>query len=298
MNLAFWKYKNLVGAGRPIEKVSVQKLSSIFGKSYYESHSYLSASLIPNTHVHSVLYGDCTGTGTASTKWNSIFKSLSESVERWAYFEVSRCSPNLYGLSHDCSTTGFAAFPELSGRRARIAAKFEAFERWSLLAWWNGEISIDKLSSLYTTDGRETEVFRLSVGEDIVSILVCLEEKNENAEPIWSYGFASASNIEEAITKAIVEMERNLRVLRARTRSSIQQIENMQDARLLYFSTLEGSDLFRSKISMSLKRRGANRKPKVTFDGEIKGPWSDFAKVWRVLYEMPYSDSSLGVFYF
>jgi hypothetical protein len=298
MNLAWWKYRNLVGVGKPIEKVSVRLVNSVLGDSYFESYSFLSPKLIPETYKPSILYGDCSGTGSAHSKLTSVFKSISESLERWAYFDASRSMPNLYGFSEDYSTSGFSAFPGFSGRVARLNSKCEAFERWSLLSWWNGDLAIAKLQPLRTVDGIEIEIFQLASDDEMVAVLVCLNASGRIGESIWAYGFAAAATLSVAIQKALIEMERNLRILLVKTRSDFGAIESIQDARLLYFSTMKGNELFRSKIREGLSRHGSGKKPKLIFDDEIKGPWSKYATVWRILYEMPFSSADLEIFYF
>ena len=68
-------------------------------------------------------------------------------------------------------------------------------------------------------------------------------------------------------------------------RSVVREVPNCFERRCLYFAGEEGHAEF--------LRRVFDRKPhreavwSVKFDGELPGPWSKYATVWRVVADMP-----------
>ena len=63
------------------------------------------------------------------------------------------------------------------------------------------------------------------------------------------------------------------------------------ERRCLFFATEPGHELFLERLRSTPRRPSAH--PKLVFDGHVPGPWSQYADVWRVVYEPP-SDRFLG----
>jgi hypothetical protein len=59
---------------------------------------------------------------------------------------------------------------------------------------------------------------------------------------------------------------------------------NLFESRALYFASAEGFADFWERVEASKKAVSA-RTPVKVFDGEIPGPWSRYATVWRVVFK-------------
>jgi hypothetical protein len=102
----------------------------------------------------------------------------------------------------------------------------------------------------------------------------------------YSYGHAAGRTLPLAAAKAAVEMTRSEFVLaRHRAKGVLGTISNFMERRAVYFSSEDGFAEFSDRLS-----RKADKRPpawKTIFDGEITGPWSQWATVWRHCVEMP-----------
>jgi hypothetical protein len=52
---------------------------------------------------------------------------------------------------------------------------------------------------------------------------------------------------------------------------------------LLFFSTPAGHAGFFARVRAGAANPAGRAQPEVVFDGEIPGPWSEYASVWRVV---------------
>lgn len=300
MNLAAWKYRNIAAKyGGPIKKLLWKRLiiTEYRTTEMFEVDAYLDDSL---THGKkgNTFYGAGDGSGTSKCRAVASYKAISESLERWAFYEV--CNSNkkaFYGYDIEPSTTGMAAYPGLTSKQARRNARLDSIERWSLTALWKGLIGIrSKFKFNRTVDTlivespfRHTEV-----------VLLHYQTNNTRAHV---YAFAAEDSINLAIEKALIELDRNIRVLSGETykkvvdfSSAMPTLTNIYEKRLLFFSTAEGYDLFVSKVGGTEAKKDRIHQismPRVVVDSEIKGPWSKYTCVWRFLYE-PVSNKHLS----
>lgn len=94
--------------------------------------------------------------------------------------------------------------------------------------------------------------------------------------------------MEEAKSKAIYELDRNLRILNLRADNPP---ESVVDRTLLYFMSTEGKQKFEYLI-MSAPASIKAVFPKILCDKELKGPWTKYAKVWRFVYDDSFYDAT------
>jgi|GEM_PF-4245141 len=59
----------------------------------------------------------------------------------------------------------------------------------------------------------------------------------------------------------------------------------LYEKRLLYFSNQRGLQDFEQKIRKTLKAHPRLPTPRTILDQAVEGPWSEFSKVWRFLFE-------------
>jgi hypothetical protein len=175
-----------------------------------------------------------------------------------------------------------AAFPGLTSRPARRCAMLEAAERFSLLAWWE---------ELIDGEPRDTEwpgVSALAFAGPLGGVAVLLYRRSEAG--FYSYGHAAAESFTAACEKGIVELARHEWVMRCRcllhgSLAGGPAVANVLERRSRFFASEAGHDLFQRRLG----RRAASLRgpPRVVVDGEIKGPWSRYACVWRFVLEPP-----------
>ncbi len=73
------------------------------------------------------------------------------------------------------------------------------------------------------------------------------------------------------------------------TNKHYTELEDISDKRLVFFASSEGHEMFMQKILGAPST--ALVKPQVICDKEIKGPWSQYTRVWRYLYANSFPDS-------
>ena len=221
----------------------------------------------------SSLYGNSDGSGTAAGKAEAVYRAISEALERWAWHESLKQNRAELRIDLDGTTTGFAAFPGLFARSARENAYFEAVERWSLSAWWEGKLG----HSLFSTEGVN--------GVEILSPLA-----GGKAVVVWApaagngraYGFAAGATRATAVRKAKVELGRNLHVLEY-YQSSGAAPATLNEKRLVFFHSAAGISRFESRLSQPLPPQIPP--PPLVVDCAVPGPWGEYAKVWRCLFD-------------
>jgi hypothetical protein len=283
MNLAPLRYARiLVGQQGPIERITTARLETGHGP-VIQANAWLSRHLNLE-RSRTKIFGDADGTGTHDTALVARHKAISEAIERWAlYFLQQSGNTAENGLETDPTSTGMAAFPGLFSKAARKRARAEAIERFCLVEWWNGTLRSRPVANGETS----------STGIEIENPIdrhrvVVLWKQCEGG--FFAYGFAGQPSLKGALQQAAVELERSAMVLsRFHLKNpgfelgDLDSIENAMERRVLYFSLQDGNRQFKGRVQASAKEwRGPPPRPVV--DMELRGPWSRYATVWRVLY--------------
>ena len=283
LTLASYRFRNVFEKhGGPISRLETSE-SEIAKRRVFQANAYLRTELVPQ-RTAKVLYGDADGTGTASSPLVARHVAVSEALERWAYHTCIRLNDRTrFGLSADPSSTGFAAFPGVWERQARRSAYFEAVERHSTLCWWEGQIGAVERRTPWP--GVTSWVIWDAPGE----VAVILHKHCDAGFHV--YGRAAAPTFDDACRHAHVELARREYVSRAywlahaRSFTTPPAATGLLERRSLFFSSPEGYECCRLRLALQPMRRPPRRK--LVFDGPIRGPWSTYADVWRVLFEPP-----------
>ncbi len=279
LSFAPFKYRNVWAAkGGPIQRVENVGTLDIAGRPEVQVNAFLRPELSAGKMGHSV-YGDADGSGSATSAAVAQHKAISEALERWAFLSVHNSGDaEKYGFTHDRSSNGMAAYPGLK-RQAREAARSEAVERWALISWWAGHLEV---STAPLPGYADFGVVRILHGQPREVVILY----RQTPTGIYAYGHAAAPNLEEAAAKAAVELARSEFVLaRYRAKGALGNISNFMERRAVYFSSPEGFEEFSERV----KTKPDKPAPLWTtiFDGEVPGPWSKWATVWRHCVEMP-----------
>lgn len=281
MNLAPFRYRRVLSThGGPIRAMECGA-TSVMGRRMFQANAYLTEGLRPIARSN-VIYGNPDGTGTATRPNVARHKAISEALERWAHHIVQR-SPEAprYGFDVDSSSNGMAAFPGLLHRQARKLALGEAAERYALASWWSGASDAVRLNEVWPG----IEAWRLDnpVSQHAVVLLHGLADVGVHA-----YGHGSGTSVADACMRAAVELARAQYVLRRHARrpasENTPQVRSMLERRCLYFSSESGYAEFCERMA---QRKWRSVVPEIVFDGEIPGPWSEYASVWRVVIKPP-----------
>ncbi|MDX2108813.1 MAG: hypothetical protein SFY80_01090 [Verrucomicrobiota bacterium] len=262
--------------GGPMERVISEKAQ--YPVNYTQAHAYLRPNLAGG--VGHELFGTSDGSGTNRSPLKAVSMAISEALERWAHYTLASAPDgDLYGFDRDPSSTGMAAFPGLFARQARSFAVIEAWERYLLLSWWEGQLSCQEQQPW---DGRYGIWSVRAPGTPISLSLVCHRE----TAGFYSYGFGAAFRFSKATARAEIERERSALALAhyyqqhpAPDFSHTQLLRNPFEKRVLFFSLPEGHQLFMNRTQQQASRTW--KQPKTICDREIRGPWSRYAKVWR-----------------
>jgi hypothetical protein len=295
MNLGPWKYRNILSSsGGPILKIDSLRLESPLLKTVYEAYAELSPSVLSSTVIkdHKV-YGTADGCGTSPFANLARYKAISEALERWAFYEVAHFKrTHEFGYDVDRSTTGMAAFPGLTASEASENAFYEAVERWSLCAWWEGKLQAKKIP-----DQNGIEI----LSAPLLEKLPVARGRKFSVVVLWNeppglgricYGFSCASTLEKTIQRASIELDRNRRVLS--DLPPLSEISEHGEKRLLYFSTSEGHKHWEEQAERSFSLSSPlSAPPALVTNSAIPGPWSKYCHVWRCLFE-PVSSEHLS----
>ncbi len=279
LSFAPFFYRNVFAEkGGPIQRTENAGTLEIAGHVETQVNAFLKPELAAGKMSHAV-YGSADGTGSSENPAVAQHKAISEALERWAFLATQRSGEKgKYGFEHDRSSNGMAAFPGLKFQ-ARSAAYYEALERWALIGWWAGHLDAtrhrlpgyENMGAVRIDHGRPEEV-------------VILYRKTESG--FVSYGHAAGRTLPSAAAKAAVELARSEFVLaRHRAKGVLGTISNFMERRAIHFSDDDGFAEFNDRLD-----RKADKAPpvwKTIFDGEIPGPWSRWATVWRHCVEMP-----------
>jgi hypothetical protein len=109
-------------------------------------------------------------------------------------------------------------------------------------------------------------------------------------EGFFAYGFAGHHSLKAAVCQAESEMERSIVAISHYHKENpgfelddLETIGNTMERRVLYFSLPEGHREFASRAAAPATG-WAGPVPAPVVDLELRGPWSRYAHVWRVLY--------------
>lgn len=291
LSLAAFRYRDVLHtAGGPIERLEITD-TTVLGRREFLANAFLREGLAGNLW-RGGMFSSASGSGTAPSPMVARFMAISESMERWAHWQLHQAAErSRYGFEVDSSSNGMAAFPGLFRRQARRGALMEAAERFNLLNWWEGRLPAAESAT------RWAGVRAATICSEVPGITVILFKRT--AEGFTAYGHGCAMDFEKACRKAAVEMERHaLMVSRfALTHAGLIADQLPTDAhpierRSIFFATEAGHELFLERL-----RSGPHKpapKPRLVFDGAVPGPWSRYADVWRTVYEPP-SDRFLGM---
>jgi len=267
--------------GGPVQRLATQAIAAQNGGGY-QACAWLRDGLCPVSGPRG-LFSDAAGTGTHRSPMVARHMAVSESLERWAHqVRATETSPGC-GFAHDPSSNGMAAYPGPTSRAVQAKARMEAVERHSLFAWW------EQRSACHFAPTRWPGVWALELAPIAPDCAVVVLTK-ETGTGYHAYGYGAARRLPDACDRAHVEMTRHEIALRHRlgqlAAGTVTPLAGIFEQRAWFFATPEGHAAFLAAIRRSSPSR-APRLPKLVFDGEVCGPWSVYAKVWRTTYTLP-----------
>lgn len=281
-NLAALKYRNVLAEfGGPIARICSAPIE-IYGRNSYQANAYLNPGLIARKPAHEV-YGNADGTGSNDSPQVARYMAISEAMERWAFHsEYSGPNAEKYGFHVDRSTNGMAAFPGLLKAQSRKRARLEALERLALISWWDGRITASAAPSPLPG----VNMLRLHHAADFGEVVIVYRRSRSGHV---SYGNAAADTVAGAAARAMIELARNEFVVTYhKIRGGRDDVKDFFERRCLYFATPQGHEEFLEKMRSKTEKPVQPWEP--VFDGEIPGPWSKYATVWRTAVRMPTLD--------
>ena len=281
-NLALFRYYGIKSDPRfPLVRIQRNVINSPSLGRIYEFNGWLDPKVKCGNVEISGIYGHSDASGTAHKIHEAYFKCISELIERWAFHDLLNYSPDSYGLRIDSTTTGFAALPVWPKRNVRKIAFGEAIERWALSNWWMGNIKSSIIEN-YSENGNIGVISLNLVGVE-GKVTICFKTVGQlnglNHGKRFAYGFAFGRDLKQARYKALIEMDRNERLILARKN---EEAVSISDRRLMFFSTEKGFLTFMRQVD-AMKTGACLKVPEPIFDQEIEGEWSRFATVWRCI---------------
>ncbi len=285
LNLAPLRYgPRLLSEHGPLESLRHFRKDRLF-----EAYATLRPSLTGVSQLaKATLYGNCHGTGTHPKLRIAEAIAITEALERWAFAQTIAESPNKFGFEIDPSTSGMAAFPSFTVAPARRRALSEAHERWCLT-----QLHLGALGGAIQSGEDSFQLTTQPIGSPLVFMLL-----GKHSSAGWAYGFASARNAAAAAQHAEHELLRNVDALQ-KLHQNTPSLENLplEEQRLVRFSTAEGHQALVEHLMRSKDRQTAL--PLLIVDEELRGPWNQYVRVWRSLYENGTPPrSGLDVFFF
>jgi len=275
--IAFLKYRKVVNeCSGPITQITTWQENHPDLGLFHDAVAFLDKGLCPPRNTE--IYAHGVGGGASRIKIIAVHKSISEALERWAYYDLMYTSPahqDHTGLSVDPTTTGFACHPSPLLRNVRQKARNEAIERWAVFNWWMNNLP----ARLIYKDEFKLQ-FEITTPFNDAVVVVCAEKSISGR---YVYGFSAASNFLLALQQALIEQHRNKHSL-DKLDEKFQPV-HLADRRLTYFSSQDGFQNFFENFERSTRLYTVPDAPRKIIDKEIRGPWSKFAHVWRVLYE-------------
>lgn len=275
--------------GGPIAAVHAGELN-VFGRPFRHANAFLRPEISENG-VFPMLFGQADGSGTDADPTVACHMAVSHALERWAYLAARDSSANAFGFDVDASSNGMAAFPGLFRRTAQNLAELEAIERHSVIAWWDGCLPAEQGRSPFP--GVDLIRIHHDAGDAEVVILV------QRTRAGQAYGRAAGRTLRDAIAHAAVQLARAEFLLTThRAKGALVTPAGFLERRALFFAGPEGAELFERRLGTAPHRSAPTWRP--AFNGEIPGPWSRWATVWRCAVEMPtddYLDPSADFFF-
>lgn len=278
LNLAPWRYRRVLAVdGGPIERIEMGVVS-VLGETQHQANAFLSGGLRRET-TKKILYGNADGTGTGRLPGVARHKAISESLERWAHASTAS-APAKYGFDVDPSSNGMAAFPGVLKKQARTRALAEAVERDAVISWWTGALDAEARKSPWAG----VDLFEIESPTTGIKVALVHAAAGHH---MHAYGHAAGVTLADAAQSAAVELVRAQHMIaRFERRNGNGHAEtrgdNLFERRCLHFATAEGHAQFQERLQRRKHRTHASR---VLFDGEIPGPWSEYATVWRTVFE-------------
>lgn len=284
MNINFspWYYRNLLLDNTLIEPPRFYKTTNILNEEFFESNVVLKSFSSNAKFDKSLIYNNCDGSGADKFKNIAIYKSISEALERLAFYES--VDDKFYELKFNLNptTTGMAAFPHINYSKSRLNAKAEAIERWAINEFNKKNIPAIEIPTLIT-NLRHFEL--ITPFRDEVRVSIVLFKKNN----FYTYSFAADKNLSSSFNKSLIELNRNIKILEKNEnyRKNFTEFKDSTDRTLLYFSSEEGYEKFMNLIN-SAPNKIINNNPIITCDKPVIGRWSKYTKVWRYLLDDSY----------
>lgn len=279
LNLAPIRYAFVAEDGGPVSNLEYAQ-TEYLGRSW----QLCRATLLPE-YQHPLgsklcLFNPADGSGMGRTRLEARAKAVSEALERWAFQETSAGPDSaLYGYQYSLSTKGMAAFPSLLPGPARRAAMAEAYEYYSVDAWWAGTLK-------HWIINRDDATIVFIDQPDFPGYIAMAIRHLDLDHYVASYGIGSGATPEEAELKAQLEACRSQTILEHRSaqpaNSRGRPVLEMEQ-RLLEFASPSGFSLVKDRLASQPWLPKLS--PKVVFDGPVTGPWSKFTHVWRYALE-------------
>lgn len=290
INIAPLKYRSVIESNLLFKEIVQYKVTLADGSNLYETSIRLNDDLRPSDIIKSQIYSNYDGSGTALYKNESLYKAVSETIERWAFYQSSDGKDAVkYYFNINPTTCGMSMFPELFPYWSRKNAILESIERFSIHALNRLQLPVQQIDS----EIKGLRIYKIVNGFDDCATVILSFYNGK----YYSYAFSCKSTLKAAVTHALVELARNERVL-ASFYMNGKEFEKLDvsDKRLVYFSTDEGQQCFLDIVANS--SRTIKTKAKLLLDTEIKGPWSKYGIVWRHLFDESYDDAESGYKYF
>jgi len=275
-----------VDEGGPIEQVKHTQMETIHDN-LYEAVAYLSDKCVGKKgRPKKSVYGSGDGAGADHNLEMAVCKAVSEAMERWAYRETYQKDSSEYAYDINPTSNGMAATPGKSLQWCQKMASREAYERLLLMLFWEKEVYATPI----LTGVAAVNAYEITA-EGCPYICVILEKVIGHNR--YAFAFSGGSSYREAYPKAAVELARTEAALKQfyKNDGDVEQILNAENGswlekRSLYFSTPEGLDAFREKMEKAYDYKDSDIvKVETVFDGELKGPWNEWATVWRTVFK-------------
>ncbi len=274
LSLAAFRYRNILAAyGGPLASLQAGVVS-VCGRRMAEANARLVPGLARSRD--NVIFGDADGSGTHRLPSVARHMAISEALERWAFHSLVRSADAAeFAFDVDPSTNGMSAFPGLRERNAQRKAMLEAVERFCLISWWEQSARWRR----FDTDWPGVSAIAIDGPFGGVTALVY----TRTDFGMYAYGHAAEESFGAACEKAVVELSRHERAVRAWWLAHIsgeQRVPtDLLERRSLFFATQEGHELFQRKIHDNVQREMPAAR--ILCNRPIPGPWSDYATIWR-----------------
>lgn len=197
----------------------------------------------------------------AGTKADAINGAISETLLQWALREARRdpAAAKETGLDLDFSSRGFASFPGLGVQGAKKRALFDAARSWTVASWLSGAHPHFAIN----LPGFGGALLKGPI-KGMVVVLLWRDRPGRVA-------YASAAGATEALA-----------IVAAKYR--------------LFLAEEEQKFSWQDRVRDRLGKQGAlSLAPALIVDASLRGPWTQYAHVWRCLFDsFPKSEKDKG----